>query len=153
MQAVITSSSSARLRWVGRGGLCLCCRWKGVFGFAGRPRMLSGVERHRMSGFMCHHCLTELSFCRTEPFSVMSSVTQNHCMFFNSVKHKRRTFEESTVHTVTRSFQKKKKKDISFCKTSLKPFVFHGRKSYGFGTTCGWGNDSRIYIVFSELAF
>lgn len=128
MQAVITSSSSARLRWVGRGGLCLCCRWKGVFGFAGRPRQLSGVETHRMSGFMCHHCLTELSFRRTEPFSMMSSVTQTHCMFFNSVKHKRRTFEESTVHTVTRSFQKKKKrKDISFCKTSSKPFVFHGR--------------------------
>lgn len=50
------------------------------------------------------HCLTELSFCRTEPFSMMSSVTLTLNVFI-SVKHKRRTFGESTVHTVTRSFQ------------------------------------------------
>lgn len=76
VQAVITSSSSARLRWVGRGGLCLCCIWKGWFGFAGRPRQLSA--RHRKSGFMCCRCLTELSFSRNETFSLLSSPTQLH---------------------------------------------------------------------------
>lgn len=94
VQAVITSSSSLRLRWVGRGGLCLCCIWKGWFGFSGRPRQLSA--RHRKSGFTCFCCLTELSFCRTEPFRLSSSLIPLHFVhIFYSVEHKRSSSKES----------------------------------------------------------
>lgn len=101
MQAVITSSSSLRLRWVGRGGLCLCCIWKGWFGFSGRPRQLSA--RHRKSGFTCFCCLTELSFCRTEPFRLSSSLIPLHFVhIFILLSTKGAALKK--VHKVTRRY-------------------------------------------------